>query len=300
VSWQAYQWAVQQRAGSAGAKAVLMVLAEAARDDNCVLSQDLIAERAEMDRRSVLRHMATLETAGLIVRERRFDSAGHRKSDAVRLCRETPSLGDTVSPSPDANLSLGPSDSLSPRDQIPMRQKRRPKVTNSTCLSDSLSQQIEPTSEKVLKRGTGARRPECAIPDGFPDALAISGAAAFFRDKGVNVDAAAEAEKFRLHALAHDRRLRSWDAGFQGWTRKALQWAPKLAQLVSAPDVAEVDQWDSRVAAFRQSGWWNANEWGPKPEKAGCRAPPTVLIAHGYSPGLGVVVLPKQAVGAMA
>jgi hypothetical protein len=296
VSWQAYQWAVHQRAGSAGAKAVLMVLAEAARDDACRLSQEAVAERSEMDRRSVLRHMATLEEVGLITRERRFDASGHRSPDTVRLRRGPATQGDNLSPSQDANMSPGPSDNLSPRDENPTRQIRRPKVTKKTCLGDSLSQHKEEGSEKVLKREERARRAETQIPNGFPDELAVSAAAVFFREKGFNVDAAAEAEKFRLHALSNDRRLRNWEAGFQMWTRKALQWAPKLPHSVATiPDIPEADQWDGRIAGFRKNGWWNANEWGPKPEKPGCNAPAMVLIAHGYSPGGGVVVLPVQA-----
>lgn len=52
------------------------------------------------------------------------------------------------------------------------------------------------------------------------------------------LDLAGEAERFRLHATAHDRRLRDWDAGFRMWLSKATPapspaaspWSPEFHQ----------------------------------------------------------------------
>lgn len=62
----------------------------------------------------------------------------------------------------------------------------------------------------------GNRKRERPIPAGWaPTSAHIEYA------KQRNLDLEGEAERFRLHAASHDRRLRDWDAGFRMWLTKA-------------------------------------------------------------------------------
>lgn len=86
MSVQAMTWAVTQRTGNAGAKAVLMALAfHATASGECFPSQSLLADEAEMDARSVRRHLTLLERAGFIRKEHRQRRNGSRTSDRVYL-----------------------------------------------------------------------------------------------------------------------------------------------------------------------------------------------------------------------
>jgi hypothetical protein len=44
----------------------------------------------------------------------------------------------------------------------------------------------------------------------------------------------------------------------------------------------EWDEWRAVVDQFAAEGFWNASEWGPSPDDAGCLAPPDILAERGY------------------
>jgi hypothetical protein len=86
VSVWAQSWAYEQRAGSAGAKAVLVALAVFADEDGrCFPSQERIAGMTEQTARSVRTHLANLEAIGLMRREHRRRPDGTYSSDAFVL-----------------------------------------------------------------------------------------------------------------------------------------------------------------------------------------------------------------------
>jgi hypothetical protein len=87
VSYQATTWAVTQRAGSPGHKAVLMSLANRAGVESwaCLASQKDLAAETEQSERTVRRQLVDLETAGLIQRHARY-RGGHRAWDHYQLC----------------------------------------------------------------------------------------------------------------------------------------------------------------------------------------------------------------------
>lgn len=84
----------------------------------------------------------------------------------------------------------------------------------------SLSQQttaLSPRSREDAPAKTPRRRsPSVPIPDGWTPTQAHASKAA---ELGVNL--AREAEAFRAHAQAHDRRCVRWDAAFTQWLLKA-------------------------------------------------------------------------------
>lgn len=88
----------------------------------------------------------------------------------------------------------------------------------------------EPVRGKVSRR-----KPETAIPDGYPDDKAIATAQAKIRADGVNLDARLQAEKFRAHAEQNDRRCRDWSGAWRNWIVGAVERAPKSATITSLP-----------------------------------------------------------------
>jgi hypothetical protein len=79
----------------------------------------------------------------------------------------------------------------------------------------SLSARGAAARERKAK-GSG-RKPETTIPDGYPDAEALIAAKEVVLAAGVDLNVAEHAKRFRSHALANDRRLRDWRAGFVAW-----------------------------------------------------------------------------------
>lgn len=79
-------WALEQRTGSTGAKAVLVALANHAnRQGECYPAQAVLARQTEMDERSVRRHLVDLEHRGLLARRKRARKSGGRATDVYRL-----------------------------------------------------------------------------------------------------------------------------------------------------------------------------------------------------------------------
>src|SRR5690606_616450 len=74
-----------------------------------------------------------------------------------------------------------------------------------------------PTTTPTDVGGSGGRRkPERPLPDKWiPNSAHIS----YAEDNGINLDF--QAERFRNHAQANDRRARDWDAAFRNWLLKA-------------------------------------------------------------------------------
>ena len=89
MPWETLDWARKARAGSPGRKAVLMVLAEYAdENDSCYPSQALIADATEQSERTVRTQLAELEQRGLIRREHRGGNGTGRTSDRYFLLRQ--------------------------------------------------------------------------------------------------------------------------------------------------------------------------------------------------------------------
>lgn len=80
MSHKATMWAIQQRGLPPAAKLVLWHLADRYHPDNgCFPSQETLAEDCELSRSGLNNQLATLETAGLIRREKRRDDATNRQ-----------------------------------------------------------------------------------------------------------------------------------------------------------------------------------------------------------------------------
>jgi hypothetical protein len=94
---------------------------------------------------------------------------------------------------------------------------------------------LEPVRGKVSRR-----KPETAIPPGYPDDKAIAEAQAKIRSEGRNIDARLEAEKFTAHAGQNDRRCRDWGMAWRNWVIVAIARAPKTATISTFPTSPKV------------------------------------------------------------
>lgn len=120
------------------------------------------------------------------------------------------------------------------------------------------------------------KKPETGVPDGFPDAEALSDAKRLVVAEGAQVKIRFEADKFINHAVANDRRLRDWRAGWRNWILNAIDRAPK--GLIPPTSAAQpINRWPSRVKEWKEDNYWNAVDWGPPPGEPGCLCPPNLL-----------------------
>ena len=89
MSWETMTWARNARTGSPARKAILLVLAEHADEqDSCYPSQATIAEATEQSERSVRAHIAAMADAGLLRVESRGLSSGGRANRYYLLTGE--------------------------------------------------------------------------------------------------------------------------------------------------------------------------------------------------------------------
>ena len=265
MSWRASQWAMAQTAGSPIAKAVLLVIAEAAGVDNgrTFVGTATISKRAELSERSVRTGLGALVSAGLITRTRRFNPVtGQRTTDDIALqipagyeppdesanrqdvpLATTLEAGDAGGPSGTSGMAYRQITYGQPATGV------GPSGTSCTPLTGTypVSNRIEPEREastpskkpaKAVRLATGWRPPNDGYEFGAELGLTSS-------------EVEAETSKFRDHAKANARSQVDWDATWRNWLRKAVEWKrdrrPAQQERQSAIDLAE--------AAIHDNGW---------------------------------------------
>jgi hypothetical protein len=117
--------------------------------------------------------------------------------------RDMNEFGDGLTPAP--TLSLTPE--VTPLFRVNVAQAQALPTATSTTTSTS------PSGEGVQGE---RKKPERRLPDNWQPNAAHTNYA-----KTKNVSLEHEAERFKLHAAANDRRLRDWDAGFRMWLSRA-------------------------------------------------------------------------------
>lgn len=149
MSNEAITWAYRQTMPSPGAKFVLVALADMAdENDSCYPGQRRLAIMTGQSERTVRRELAELELAGLIVRTRRFDVAGHRTSDryVLPVNQKIPTgQSDHRSNKPPVTVTTGQDDHRPPEDGLPATRGR------PTGQSDQVTQR-EPSSNPQRSR----------------------------------------------------------------------------------------------------------------------------------------------------
>lgn len=146
MSNEAITWAYQQAAPSPGAKFVLVALADMADEaHSCFPGQAKLAAMTGQGERTVRRQIAELEDAGLLQRERRFDSLGHRTSDRYVLQIPTGQVDHRPS-RPPAKVTTG-------------QNGHRPETPALPAIDDSPTGQIGQVTQREPKEEPPDSRP---------------------------------------------------------------------------------------------------------------------------------------------
>lgn len=190
-------------------------------------SQRWLAQRGRCSDRTVRRHLSAMESRGLLKRgdQRMVEHLPVDRRPIVwdlnMALVETPSAGTPVIESL-ARTNDAPetpddrADNLSGRSEVTARPGHSSVRPPRTLLSDntSLNTSLEPSLPREEPKGK--RKKAHALPaDWKPTESHIQLA----RDRGVNLGQ--EAQAFRWHAEANDRRVVVWNAAFSQWLIKA-------------------------------------------------------------------------------
>lgn len=107
-------WARAQKAGSPGAKALLLLLGELANDHSeTYRDQTFIADILEVSRETVSRNLKVLEKAGLVTLTKQFDKAGQRRPNLITLHVTNPHIDEMEPGEPCDDSSHSPCDESS-------------------------------------------------------------------------------------------------------------------------------------------------------------------------------------------
>lgn len=180
MSNEALTWAFRQTAPSTGAKFVLVALADGANTENrCFPGQKKLMTMTGQGARSVVRHLAELESSGLIVRERRNVGYQKRLVDGFRLpvgiAVSVPSApvdaNSTGAVMTDANVAptaqgANSTHAKSSEGHVPPRQNKRtqrdnPTTTSTTSEVVEIRQDVERVCSLLadLIEANGSKRP---------------------------------------------------------------------------------------------------------------------------------------------
>jgi hypothetical protein len=183
---------------------VLLVLADHADDESCACwpSQARVASRCRISRDSVSRAVAVLRERGWVSTQYRSVGVGdqlRRGSDQYVLTLPAVSAGAVQD---DRAVSAGAA-------QHPLLNRISGRAVSGGAAAEPFNEPGTPGS-----RPHGPAQPVRLPVEWAPNAGHRQSAA-------VGVDVDVEAQHFRLHAEAHDRRLVSWDPAFTSWLLKA-------------------------------------------------------------------------------
>lgn len=160
MSWQATNWAREQKAGSAAAKLVLILLADRADEDHsCYPGQATLAAEAECHVNSIASHLRTLEGRGLIKRVKRFTDKGHRTSDRYIL----PVQGELFEVS---DPSETPPTEVPPTDLVGGEPTTKTGVDQPQPIVEEPSEEPSDTTNKLVSLGTDRATPVAAEDGG--------------------------------------------------------------------------------------------------------------------------------------
>lgn len=213
MSWQASKWAVQQKTGSIPAKAVLLVLAEAAdaKAHSTTLSTATLATRTDASRRTVIKALADLTELGLIRRARRSNaSTGTRMADEITLQVD---IGLGADPAP----SLGADPALwapHPKVQETTGQGAdydAPRCGSCTAKEEGFVQGLQPSVARTRKPRSSTK-----MPEGFPDFFMLEELKARASAGGIGTEVV-DLSVARFAAYKKRSRSTDWIASLQDW-----------------------------------------------------------------------------------
>lgn len=148
---------------------------------------------------------------------------------------------------------------------------------------------------KPSKASGGGKPIKGAIPDSFPDEPAILEAAAWIAARGLVVDPAVHARRFRNHALSEGRTSADWGAAWRNWIDIEMDKASPVSaasatplDTIPEPWTGPADVWDFAIA--RKGLAW-ANRYLRSCEfKDGALVTTSITLAKGIRQDLAEVL----------
>lgn len=295
MSVQALAWAKRQKAGSASAKLVLMILADYADEHGrCWPARSTIAEEAELTIRSVSDQLKALEAAGLIERDTRTRDDGSQTSSTIqiRLDREPvkQSAGEGVQEIHPPVQTLHPPVQEVPGgvNQLPTGgEPRSPREPPEELLE--LEATLPVASAPPDAPGPARSKGDPWRSDGEFEALWQAATPEMRRRakskakawpewlKAKRVDPPAQILLGLAGYLERDPDVkRTGGPGLHIWLKDRTWQAWTGCGTAESPPSWTADQWAAAIDIWRQEGRWG-DSLGPRPGEPGCRAPAHLL-----------------------
>lgn len=232
MSIEAMNWVMAQDnfCESGSESAILFVIASwAGVDGTCYPSQETIARKASVSTKTVERTLQAFEARGWITRTVRRRKDGSRTSDLITFLAHVSPEKPEPEHQPDTVSGSG----------APTRQPVQSHPTSCPDQPDTVSglTTFEPLGDSLGDSLSGAGAPErqteaqatgrkVTLTHSLPNAEYIAWAVRRALERGRDLDAAAEAERFANHARDSGRRSADWFAAWRNWIDLALDKSP--------------------------------------------------------------------------
>lgn len=87
-----------------------------------------------------------------------------------------------------------------------------------------------------------------------------------------------ELRKFSNHAAQNGRTVKNWNAAWNNWIERAVEWAPPPP---AASNIAPFERdWEGACKLWKSVGKWTRGH-GPDPDSPACQCPREILEKHG-------------------
>lgn len=282
MSFQAQNWANQQKTGHISGRAILMTLANFADENGyCYPSQSRLAEDCECSERTIRQWLDKLEELGFISRIRRNREDGSRTSDLIRL-----NMGENLPANSAARDKSLPANSAASNGSLPANFSKSTgkicRVISKVNLSEDIMSETSsdtPDTPHPKKRQTYPELFEETWKE-YPTDANMSKKEAFNEWKKLSeedkqaVKAAippfkAFCAKDRTYRPIHMCRFISKE-----------RWKGHLNQIQASPPTTDIPdrKWETFLNYGRTTHEWREDILGPAPHKAGCRVPQHLLL----------------------
>ena len=290
----ARKWAQGCRVGSRVGKAVLMALADAAKEKSiaqgtgtahqCFLAQATLAERVEYSVPSVQRALDVLNDNGLVFRKFCYSKrTGYRTSSEFFLNTNNEPLHAFAAR---CRIEWKPSPPKAPKHHFDGNASQGLNIIGSATkhhgdvASKSSNRDLNRERARAKSSSRTTELPQdWTLPDEWRQLA---------RKEFEATDEQIERLGKRFHhyyrhvAMPKARRCHNWPAKFRQWCLQDLP-EKKLAGQTYPPDGLSDDAWSAQVKFWVETRFWNP-AIGPAPNEAGCRAPHPVLEKFGLAP----------------
>ncbi|HEX4499818.1 MAG TPA: helix-turn-helix domain-containing protein [Scandinavium sp.] len=207
MSFAAYNWGLEQTAGTTHAKSILLALCNCANPDgDCWPSQSTLAKQYEMSRRTVIRVLQRLEARGMIKRQRNRELCGRFLRNSYRVLYNS----DTLS-APCDNVSLPVPPPCATRDTQPCATR------DAASIDRSIRKKTVKESDPSLvheRLQPSVRRQPAAKAQTWPADLQLTASMVEYAERH-GVDAEREFAAWRDYCQAHQSRYCNWEAAWR-------------------------------------------------------------------------------------